>query len=177
MRIQTIVLRELAMRLKFPFETSSEVTWNRRVLLVEVGVDGVTGWSEITAAEEPFYNPETTETAWHIFKDFIVPIVLGRSLQSASEIPDLLAPIRGHQMAKAGLENAVWDIEAQQRGIPLATLLGGTQAEIPCGVSIGIQDSISTLLAKIDAELRAGYQRVKIKIKPGKDLEVVACNP
>jgi o-succinylbenzoate synthase len=174
MRIETIVLRELAMKLKAPFETSSEITWDRRVLLVEVGSDGFSGWAEITAAEDPFYNAETTETAWHIFKDFMVPVVLGRSVQNASEIQGLLAAIRGHQMAKAGLENALWDIEAQQRGMPLAKLLGGTQAEIPCGVSVGIQESVATLLAKIDVELRAGYQRVKMKIKPGKDLDVVA---
>jgi o-succinylbenzoate synthase len=174
MRIESITLRELKMRLKAPFETSSEVTWNRRILLVEVGVDGLHGWGEITASEDPFYNAETTDTAWHVTKDFIVPFIIGKSVDSAAEIGSLLAPIRGHEMAKAGVENAVWDIEAQQKGLPLAKLLGGTRQEIPCGVSIGIQASISTLLAKIDCELRAGYQRIKLKIKPGKDVEVVA---
>jgi len=174
MRIESIVLRELRMRLKTPFETSSEVTWDRRVLLVEVGVDGLRGWGEITAAEDPFYNAETTDTAWHIVKDFIVPSVLGKSVGCAAEIANLLDPIRGHEMAKAGVENAVWEIEAQQKELPLAKLLGGTRQDIPCGVSIGLQDSISTLLAKIESELRAGYQRVKLKIKPGKDVEVVA---
>jgi O-succinylbenzoate synthase len=174
MRIESIVLRELRMRLKAPFETSSDVTWDRRILLVEVGVDGFEGWGEITAAEDPFYNAETTETAWHVARDFIVPLVIGRSVDSAAEIASLLDPIRGHEMAKAGVENAVWDIEAQQKGVPLAKLLGGTRQEIPCGVSIGIQPSISALLAKIDTELRAGYQRIKLKIKPGKDVEVVA---
>ncbi|MGA7908482.1 MAG: o-succinylbenzoate synthase [Candidatus Sulfotelmatobacter sp.] len=174
MRIESIVLRELKMRLKAPFETSSEVTWDRRVLLVEVGVDGLHGWGEITAAEDPFYNAETTETAWHMVRDFMVPAVLGKSVGHAAEIATLLDPIRGHEMAKAGVENAVWDIEAQQKGLPLAKLLGGTRQDIPCGVSIGIQDSISTLLAKIESEWNAGYQRVKLKIKPGKDLEVVA---
>ena len=174
MRIENIELRELRMRLKAPFETSSEVTWDRRVLLVEVGVDGLHGWGEITAAEDPFYNSETTETAWHMVKDFIVPSVLGKDVQRAAEIADLLQPIRGHEMAKAGIENALWDIEAQQRNIPLAKLLGGTRNEIPCGVSIGIQDSISTLLNKIQNELRAGYQRIKLKVKPQKDVQVVA---
>jgi o-succinylbenzoate synthase len=173
MRIETIVLRELAMKLKAPFETSSEITWDRRVLLVEVGCDGVTGWGEITAAEDPFYNAETTDTAWHIFKDFIVPTVLGKSIQHGSEIQALLAPIRGHQMAKAGLENALWDIEAQQKAEPLATLLGGTQTEIPCGVSIGLQETVSILLDKIGIELLAGYQRIKLKIKPGQDVELI----
>jgi len=174
MRIESIVLRELRMRLKTPFETSSEVTWDRRVLLLEAGVDGIRGWGEITAAEDPFYNAETTDTAWHMVKDFIVPFILGKSVASAAEIQSLLDPIRGHEMAKAGVENAIWDIEAQQKKIPLARLLGGTRSEIPSGVSIGIQDSIATLLAKIDVELRAGYQRVKLKIKPGKDLAVVS---
>jgi O-succinylbenzoate synthase len=174
MRIESIVLRELKMRLKAPFETSSEVTWDRRILLVEVAVDGLRGWGEITAAEDPFYNGETTDTAWHIVKDFIVPSVLGKTVEYAAEIANLLDPIRGHEMAKAGVENAVWDIEAQQKGLSLAKLLGGTQQEIPAGVSIGIQDSISILLAKIETELRAGYQRIKLKIKPGKDLEIVA---
>jgi len=174
MPIESIVLRELRIRLKAPFETSSEVTWDRRILLVEVGVDGFHGWGEITAAEDPFYNAETTETAWHITRDFIVPLVIGRSVDSAAEIASLLDPIRGHEMAQAGVENAVWDLEAQQKGVPLAKLLGGTRREIPCGVSIGIQPSISALLAKIHCELRAGYQRIKLKIKPGKDVEVVA---
>jgi o-succinylbenzoate synthase len=173
LRIESIVLRELAMRLKAPFETSSEVTWNRRVLLVEVGCDGLTGWGEITAAEDPFYNAETTDTAWHIFKDFVVPAALGKSVLHGAEVQGLLASIRGHQMAKAGLENALWDVEAQQEGVPLARLLGGTRTQIPSGASIGIQQSISTLLRKIDVELRAGYQRIKLKIKPGKDLEVI----
>lgn len=174
MRIERLTLRELQMRLKAPFETSSEVTWDRRILLVEVCVDGLHGWGEITAAEDPFYNAETTDTAWHMTKDFIVPFVLGKKIESAAEIGALLASIRGHEMAKAGVENAVWDIAAQRAGVPLAKLLGGTRDEIPCGVSLGIQPSTTALLAKIDTELRAGYQRIKLKIKPGKDVEVVA---
>ena len=173
MRIESITLRELRMRLKAPFETSSEVTWERRILLVEVGVDGLHGWGEITAAEDPFYNAETTDTAWHITRDFIVPFILGKNVETAAEIGDLLDPIRGHEMAKAGVENAVWDIEAQQNGLPLAKLLGGTREEIHCGVSIGIQQGTAILLEKIECELRAGYRRIKLKIKPGKDLDVV----
>jgi O-succinylbenzoate synthase len=174
MRIENIELRELAMRLKAPFETSTEVTWDRRVLLVEAGVDGLHGWGEITAAEDPFYNSETTETAWHMMKDFIVPLVLGKDIECAAELADLLKPIRGHEMAKAGLENALWDIEAQQKNLSLTRLLGGTRQQIACGVSIGIQTSITTLLAKIERELRAGYQRIKLKVKPGKDVDVAA---
>jgi o-succinylbenzoate synthase len=173
MRIETVTLRELRMRLKAPFETSSEVTWDRRILLVEVGVDGICGWGEITTSEDPFYNAETTDTAWHMTRDFIVPFVLGKTVQTAAEIGTLLDQIRGHEMAKAGVENAVWDIEAQQKGIPVSKLVGGVRPEISCGVSIGIQPSTSTLLGKIDHELRAGYQRIKLKIKPGKDVQVV----
>jgi o-succinylbenzoate synthase len=173
MRIETITLRELRMRLKAPFETSSEVTFDRRILLVEVGVDGLRGWGEITTAEDPFYNAETTDTAWHMTRDFIVPFTLGKTIATATEIGVLLEPIRGHEMAKAGIENALWDIEAQQKGVPLAKLLGGTRSRIPCGVSIGIQPSTSALLEKIECELCAGYQRIKLKIKPGKDIQVV----
>lgn len=174
MRIETITLRELKMRLKAPFETSSEITWDRRVLLLEVRSDGFRGWGEITAAEDPFYNAETTDTAWHITKDFIVPCLIGKQISSASEIPALLSTIRGHEMAKAGVENALWDIEAQQKNLPLSKLLGGNRQEIACGVSIGIQPSIRELLPKIERELQAGYQRIKLKIKPGKDLEVIS---
>jgi o-succinylbenzoate synthase len=173
MRIENIELRELKMRLKAPFETSSEVTWDRRILLVEVGVDGVCGWGEITTSEDPFYNAETTETAWHVTRDFIVPFVLGKAVGTAAEVGTLLDQIRGHEMAKAGVENAVWDIEAQKKGASLAKLLGGTRQEISSGVSIGIQPSTSTLLEKIECELHAGYQRIKLKIKPGKDVQVI----
>jgi o-succinylbenzoate synthase len=161
------------MRLKAPFETSFGITQDRRVLLVEVVADGTVGWGEITTIESPSYNSETTETAWHIFSDFIAPQLQGRILTSAAEVPVLLSGIRGHGMAKAGLENAVWDIEAQQRGLPLWKLMGGTRYEIACGVSLGIRDDPSKLLADVERELAAGYQRIKLKIKPGKDLDFV----
>jgi O-succinylbenzoate synthase len=173
MRIEAITLRELRMELRAPFETSFGITRERRIPLVEVRADGVSGWGEITAPEGPFYNYETIDTAWHIVRDFIAPLLLGRKLGSACEVPALLAAIRGHQMAKAGVENALWDVEAQQKGLPLAKLLGGTYEEIVCGVSIGLQTTTEALLSKIDTELKAGYQRIKIKIKPGKDLQLV----
>ncbi|MFQ5694628.1 MAG: o-succinylbenzoate synthase, partial [Terriglobia bacterium] len=142
-------------------------------LLVEARADGLAGWGEITAGEGPFYSYEFVEGAWHVVRDFIAPLVLGKSFEAASEVPAALARIRGHEMAKAGVENALWDIEAQQKQVPLAKLLGGTLPEIPCGVSIGIQDSVETLLGKISQELMAGYQRIKVKIKPGWDVKVV----
>lgn len=173
MKIEFIALRELTMKLKAPFETSFGTTLVRRVLLVEVGADGLTGWSEITTQEEPFYNAETTETAWHVFCDFIAPMVLGKRIESAADVPGLLQAIRGNEMARAGIENAVWDLEAQQKRTSLARLLGGTRDEIASGVSLGIQADIQVLLDKIRAELAAGYQRIKLKIKPGKDFSVV----
>jgi len=133
----------------------------------------VTGWGESVAGEGPFYAPETVETAWHILRDFIWPILKDRKFNSASEIWNLLAPIRGHNMAKGAIESAIWDAEAKQIGLPLWKLLGGVREEIPCGVSIGIKGSVEELAATVERELAAGYQRIKIKIKPGKDIEPV----
>ena len=145
MKIERVTLREIGMRLKAPFETSFGVVEQRRILLVEVIADGVTGWGEITALETPSYNSETTDTAWHVVGDFIAPLVIGRDLACAAETAALLAGIRGHSMAKAGLENALWDIESQQKGIPLWRLVGGTRHEIACGVSLGIRPTPASL--------------------------------
>lgn len=134
-------------------------------------MDSVAGWGESTAGEDPYYSYETVETAWHIIRDFLWPVLKGRELASASEVWDLLAQVRGHNMAKGGLETAIWDAEAKQKNLPLAKLLGGVRDEIPCGVSVGIQPTIDALLAKVEKELAAGYQRIKIKIKPGMDVE------
>jgi o-succinylbenzoate synthase len=174
MKIETIVLREVRMRLKAPFETSFGVTQDRRILLAEVVADGLEGWGEITTIETPSYNSETTDTAWHVLSDFIAPLLIGKNLITASEAPRLLQGIRGHNMAKAGIENALWDIEAQQKGVPLWKLLGGTREEIACGVSLGIRENPQSLVDKVEEELRCGYQRIKLKIKPDKDLEFVA---
>jgi O-succinylbenzoate synthase len=174
MNIELIAIRELKMRLKAPFETSFGVTHNRRILLVEVVADGVSGWGEVTTGETPSYNPETTDTAWHVISDFIAPLLTGKSIASAADIATLLAGIRGHEMAKAGVENALWDIEAQQKRLPLAKLVGGSWDEIRCGVSLGIRENPEALVKKVAEEVSNGYQRIKLKIKPGKDLEYVA---
>jgi len=174
MTIETIVLREIRMRLKAPFETSFGVTQDRRILLVEVIVDGVSGWGEVTTVESPSYNSETTDTAWHIISDFIAPRMIGKNLNRASEAASLLSAIRGHQMAKAGVENALWDAASQLKKVPLSKLLGGTLNEIACGVSLGIREDPQALVDKVEEELRNGYQRIKLKIKPGKDLDFVA---
>jgi len=174
MNIELIAIRELKMRLKAPFETSFGVTHNRRILLVEVVADGVSGWGEVTTGETPSYNPETTDTAWHVISDFIAPLLTGKSIASAADVATLLAGIRGHEMAKAGVENALWDIEAQQKRLPLAKLVGGSWDEIRCGVSLGIRENPEALVKKVAEEVSNGYQRIKLKIKPGKDLEYVA---
>jgi O-succinylbenzoate synthase len=173
MYIETVTLRKLRMRLKAPFETSFGITRDRIVVLVELLADGVTGWAEVTTTEGPFFNSETPETAWLIIRGFLIPLLLGKEVRSASEIPGIFAAIRGHEMARAGVENALWDIEAQQKNLPLARLLGGTHSEIRCGVSLGLQACQEILVEKVAIELRAGYQRIKLKIKPGKDLDFV----
>jgi O-succinylbenzoate synthase len=173
MKIEELNIREISIRLTNPFETSFGTTWERRILLVEARCDGITGWGEVTAGEGPFYNSETTDTAWAIFRKFVAPLVLGRSIPTAADVLDLLEPIRGHEMTKAALENALWDVEAQQKGVPLSKLLGGTRTEIASGVSLGIRQDPAQLIAVIEKELADGYQRVKVKIKPGKDLAFI----
>jgi o-succinylbenzoate synthase len=157
------------------FETSFGRTTERDIILVEVVADGVSGWGEVTAGENPFYNEEWTEAAWLILKHYVAPRVLGKVIETAAEIYPLTKHIRGHNMARGGLETAVWDLEARQLNRPLCQHIGGgARREIPCGVSLGVQDSIPQLLAKIEKELAAGYQRIKMKIKPGWDVEAVA---
>jgi len=174
LKIETLILREIHVRLKSSFETSFGKIWERRILLVEVCSEGLSGWGEVTAGEGPFYNPETTDTSWSVFNGFVAPLAIGKNIEGPDDLPALLQPIRGHEMTKAALENALWDIESQRRGVPLAKLLGGTAREIACGVSLGIQGDPETLVSTIEKELAAGYQRIKIKIKPGKDLEFIA---
>ncbi len=174
MKIESITLREIRMKLKSPFETSFGTVQDRRILLVEVVVDGTSGWGEVTAGETPAYNAETTDTAWHVISDFIAPSLIGQSVSETSELPRLMAQIRGHEMAKSGVENAMWDAEAQLKGVPLHRLLGGTMEEIACGVSLGIRENPESLVKRVEEELRSGYQRIKLKIKPGKDYEFVA---
>ncbi|MBL8230962.1 MAG: o-succinylbenzoate synthase [Bryobacterales bacterium] len=173
-RIEQIVLRQIEMPLVHFFETSFGRTYGRKMVLVEVRAGGVSGWGEVTCGENPFYNEEWTESAWMILRDYAAPRVLNHELGSASDVNARTAHIRGHNMARGGLEVAVWDLEARIAGVPLWKQIGGgARREIPCGVSIGIQDSVDQLLQKIDTELSAGYQRIKMKIKPGWDVDVI----
>jgi len=173
MKIEAITLREIQMPLVHFFETSFGRIYGRRIFLITVHCDGVDGWGECTAGEDPYYSSEWLETAWPTIKHYLAPAVLGQTLGSARECVPLMARVRGHRMAKAGIENALWDAEARQKQQPLWKLLGGKQQEIVCGVSIGIQDSVEQLLDKIQTELAAGYRRIKIKVKPGWDINVL----
>jgi o-succinylbenzoate synthase len=174
MHITALTLREIHLKLLTPFETSMDRVTERRIILAEIHTDkNVSGWGECTAGETPYYCPEDTETAWHILTHYLWPRLKGRELSSAVDVWPLLEQVRGHNMAKATVETAIWDAEAKLRDIPLWKLLGGERQEIPCGVSIGIQGSLDELSATVKRELAAGYQRIKIKIKPGQDLALV----
>src|SRR3984885_14734662 len=173
MKIEAITLREIQMPLVHFFETSFGRTYSRRMLLVTAHCEGVEGWGECVAGEDPFYSSEWTESAWPTITRYLAPAVLGREFESGRDCAAAFSRVRGHRMAKAALENALWDAEAKQKKLPLWKLLGGTRTEIASGVSIGIQDSVEQLLEKIQTELAAGYHRIKVKVKPGWDVNVL----
>jgi o-succinylbenzoate synthase len=173
MKIEAITLREIQMPLVHFFETSFHRLYSRRILLITVHSEGVDGWGESVVGEDPFYSSEWIESAWPTLLQYLMPALVGKSIDSARDCPSLFARVRSHRMAKAALENALWDAEALQKKLPLWKLLGGTRREIPCGVSIGIQDSVEQLLGKIEAELAVGYRRIKVKVKPGWDVNVL----
>lgn len=173
MKIEAITLREIHMPLVHFFETSFHRLYHRRILLVTVHAEGIDGWGESVVGEDPYYSSEWIDSAWPTLTQYMIPALLGQNIDSGRSVPALFAKVRSHRMAKAALENAVWDAEAIQKKIPLWKLLGGTRGEIPCGVSIGIQDSIEQLLEKIQTELDAGYRRIKVKVKPGWDVNVL----
>ncbi|HEY4425835.1 MAG TPA: o-succinylbenzoate synthase [Pyrinomonadaceae bacterium] len=172
--IQSIELREIRLPLVHFFETSFGRTTERRIILARItDANGGEGWGECTAGEGPFYSNEWTETAWATLVEFLGPMILRKEVESAAHVFKLMKPVRGHRMAKATLETACWDLEAKNAGVPLWKHLGGTRSEVACGVSIGIQDTPDALIEKIRKEVDAGYQRIKIKIKPGWDLGIV----
>ena len=174
MRLERVELREIELPLKAPFETSFGRVARRRILLVRVFASGgMSGYGECVAGDTPFYNHETIDTAWLMTTKYIVPLLEAARITRAGQVRDALAPIRENRMAKGGVEAAIWDLEAKIAEQPLWRYLGGTQAEIACGVSIGLQDSTEALLDKVSGELESGYQRIKIKIKPGKDTQLV----
>ena len=173
MKIEKVELFLCRLPLVHFFETSFGRSYDRTFVLVRVEGGGHEGWGESVAEANPYYSSETTDTVWHILEFFLVPLVNGQTFEHPRDVFPALRRVRGHNMAKAGIEMAVWDLYARSLGKPLSAVLGGTRSRIPSGVSIGIQDSLDQLVEKIDRELAAGYQRIKIKIKPGWDIDAV----
>ena len=172
MKIDAIYLRELNLPLVRPFQTSFGTTKDRRVVLAEIHSEGLIGWGECTAGEHPHFSEESVDSCWNVIVDELGPMLAASSPENGGQCPQIFGLVRGNRMAKATLENAIWDLEAQRQGISLSQLLGGVRETIPCGVSIGIQPSISELIELIEREVSAGYQRIKLKCKHGWDLEV-----
>jgi len=172
-KIDRLDVRLLRLPLAQFFETSFGRSYDRVFLLIRLEGEGHVGWGEAVAEAHPYYSSETTKTAWHIITEFLAQRVLGKAFEHPREIFPALARVRGHNMAKAGVEMAAWDLYARILGKPLSAVLGGTRDRIASGVSIGIQDSLDQLVAKVDKELAAGYKRIKIKIKPGWDVNAV----
>lgn len=174
LNIRSIELTEINLPLVHFFETSFGRTYERRIILVRVeDTDGAEGWGEITCGETPGYSDEWTDSAWATAKQILAPMVVGMEFESAANVWDAMKWARGHRMAKAGIETACWDLEAKKLGVPLWRHIGGVNQTIECGVSIGIQDSVEQLLEKIRVELEAGYKRIKIKISPSWDYDVI----
>jgi len=172
--LRSIELIEINLRLVHFFETSFGRTYERRIILVRVeDADGAEGWGEITCGETPSYSDEWTDAAWVTTEKILAPMVVGKEVENAAAVWGLMKKVRGHRMSKAGIETACWDLEAKKLDMPLWRHIGGTRSEIECGVSIGIQDSVEQLLGKIKTELDAGYRRIKIKIAPGWDYDVI----
>ena len=173
MRIENIELRHIRMILVSPFVTSMGTEYDEEHIIVKVEGEGITGWGESVAEGTPFYSYETVTTAMHIMRDFLVPSILGKDISSAAEAVQIWSKVRGHMMAKAGIEAALWDALAKSEGVSLSRKLGGTRNKIDVGVSIGIQDSAGVLIEKVHGYLGEGYRRIKIKIAPGYDMQFV----
>ena len=173
MRIDSIVLREIRMPLVEPFVTSFGETTDRRVLLAEINAEGLVGWGECVAGEHPYFSSESIDTAWVVLLQELAPILASSSVEHGGDCPKIFKRVRGNPMAKAALENAIWDLEAQIEKAPLYELLGGTKKRIACGVSIGMQPTMAQQLRKVEREVNAGYQRVKLKCQPGWDVEML----
>ncbi len=170
MKIDSITLHHISMPLVSPFETSFGRETDRECILVEIKSEGITGYGECVATRDPGYNYETTGTVWHILKDFIAPLLLGQDVKDAADFQARVSGIRGHHLAKAGVEMALWDLLGKREGKSLRELLGGVREKVEVGVSIGIQESAQGLVRSAADYIKQGYARVKIKIKPGRDI-------
>ncbi len=173
MRIDAIVLREIRMPLVEPFVTSFGETRDRRVLLAEIHAEGLVGWGECVAGEHPYFSSESIDTAWVVLLQELAPMLAAATVEHGGDCPKIFKKVRGNPMAKAALENAIWDLEAQIEDAPLYELLGGTKKRIACGVSIGMQPTMEQQLRKVEREVDAGYQRIKLKCQPGWDVEML----
>jgi o-succinylbenzoate synthase len=173
MRIDSIVLREIRMPLVEPFVTSFGETTDRRVLLAEINAEGLVGWGECVAGEHPYFSSESIDTAWVVLLQELAPILASSPVEHGGDCPKIFKRVRGNPMAKAALENAIWDLEAQIENAPLYELLGGTKKRFACGVSIGMQPTMEKQLRKVEHEVNAGYQRIKLKCQPGWDVEML----
>ncbi len=162
------------MRLCSPFRTSFGVEQDRDCIILCLQGDGIEGWGECVASSFPGYNYETVGTAWHILKDFFIPTILGKAIADIQHYRDGIAHYRGHNLARAGLEMALWDLLGKAKGQSLATLFKGERERVPVGVSIGLKEDEQTLLDVVSDYINSGYKRVKLKIKPGQDVEVVS---
>ena len=171
MKIDSVILHHLSMPLVAPFETSFGRETDRECVLVAIHSEGLIGYGECVASHDPGYNYETTGTAMHILKGFVIPEIIGRDVIDAADFQKRVAGIRGHQLAKAGVEMALWDLLGKSTGKSLREMLGGDRRKVEVGVSIGIQDSAASLVRSAAEYIRQGYARVKIKIKPGRDVK------
>ncbi len=170
MKIEAITLRHLKLPYVSPFQTSRWIEYDRECVIVEIHSEGLTGWGECVASQNCGYSYETTKTNWLILDEFIIPAILGKDVADIEAYRAATEPISGHPMAKAGMELALWDLLAQRAGVSLQTLLGGRGDRVRVGVSVGIQSTTDKLLEVVDKYLADGYQRVKLKIKPGRDI-------
>lgn len=173
MRVSSVELRLVKLPLVSPFETSFGREAEKAALIVRMACDGIEAWGECVAGEGPWYSYETLATAWHVIEEYLAPLLLDRELEDPIDVNRLFARVRGHNMAKACLEMAAWDAFAKREGMPLSALLGGTRESIECGVSIGIQESVDRLVEVVGRFLEQRYRRIKVKIKPGYDVEVL----
>lgn len=174
MKVKDITLRHVKMKMKFPFTTSFGTFQDKEFLLLEAkDENGVSGWGESVAFHSPWYNEETVKTNWHMLEDFLIPSLLNKEIEHPDEVSKIFSYIRKNNMAKSTIEGAVWDIFSKQQGIPLATALGGERKEIEVGISIGIQKTVDDLLRLIEGHVNEGYKRMKVKIKPGWDVDVI----
>lgn len=174
MRIDEITLRHIDMPFRVPFQTSRWIQRSKEAVIVEVRSEGLTGWGECVALSFPDYCYECTLTNWLLLKEFLVPAVLGTELGDAEEFRSAIAHITGHNMAKAGLEAAIWDLLGKRDGASLQEMIGGSGDRVKVGVSVGIHDTPGQLLETVDGYLNDGYQRIKLKIKPGHDVADIA---